>query len=145
MTVTSLRPVRDGRAGRDRLEVLAALIGAPSFDPLFRTEIITVPPGHLVYRWNCLVTGCERPRSGYVDLCSAHLEQWREARRNGEQKAAFLAAARPAGLAAWTHERPCRICPQLPARNVALVLCDKHQFRWFRHREHHGGTADFGA
>ena len=145
MTVMSLRPVRDGRAGRDRLEVLAALIGAPSFDPLFRTEIITVPPGHLVYRWNCLVTGCERPRSGYVELCSAHLEQWREARRNGEQKAAFLAAARPAGLAAWTHERPCRICPQLPARNVALVLCDKHQFRWFRHREHHGGTADFGA
>ncbi len=68
-------------------------------------------------------------------MCSAHLEQWRGARRDGELKADFLRAARPAGLAAWTGERPCRICPQRPARNVALVLCDKHQFRWFRHRE----------
>ncbi|MGH3804329.1 MAG: hypothetical protein ACRDTD_30170, partial [Pseudonocardiaceae bacterium] len=24
-----------------------------------------------------------------------------------------------------------------------LVLCDKHQFRWFRHREFHGEAADF--
>jgi integrase len=146
VTVTSLlAAARDDRAGRDRLEILNALIGAPSFDPLFRAEIITVPPGHPVYRWNCLVTGCERPKTGHGDLCSAHLEQWREARRNGELKAGFLRAARPAGLAAWTHERPCRICPQRPARNVALVLCDKHQFRWFRHREHHGDGADFAA
>jgi integrase len=136
---------RDDRAGRDRLEILTALIGAPSFGPLFRAEIITVPPGHPVYRWDCLVTGCERPKTGHGDLCSAHLERWREARRNGELKAGFLRAARPAGLAAWTCERPCRICPQRPARNVALVLCDKHQFGWFRHREHHGGNADFAA
>ena len=145
MTVASLLPVRDDRAGRDRLEILAALISAPSFDPLFRAEIITVPPGHPVYRWNCLVTDCERPKMGHGDLCSAHLEQWRDARRNGELKADFLRAARPAGLAAWTCERPCRICPQRPARHVALVLCDKHQFRWFRHREHHGDGADFAA
>jgi integrase len=145
MTVTPLVAARDGRAEQDRLEILAALINAPSFDPLFRAEIITVPPGHPAYRWHCLVTGCERPKTGHGDLCSAHLELWREARGNGELKAGFLRAARPAGLAAWTHERPCRICPQRPARHVALVLCDKHQFRWFRHREHHGGKADFAA
>jgi hypothetical protein len=66
MTAVSLLPVRDDRAGRDRLEILAALISAPSFDPLFRAEIITVPPGHPVYRWNCLVTGCERPKTATV-------------------------------------------------------------------------------
>ena len=143
--MTALLPARDDRPGRDRLEILAALISAPSFDPLFRAEIIAIPPGHPVYRWNCLVAGCERPKMGHGDLCSAHLELWREARRNGELKAGFLHAARPAGQAAWTCERPCRICPQRPARHVALVLCDKHQFRWFRHREHHGDDADFTA
>jgi hypothetical protein len=40
VTVTSLLPVRDDRAGRDQLEIVAALISAPSFDPLFRAEII---------------------------------------------------------------------------------------------------------
>jgi len=98
VTVTSLLPVRDDRAGRDRLDILAALISAPSFDPLFRTEVIAVPPGHPVYRWNCLVTGCERPKMGHGDLCSAHLELWRQARRTGELKPDFLAAASPAGL-----------------------------------------------
>jgi len=68
VTVTSLLPVRDDRAGRDRLDILAALISAPSFDPLFRTEVIAVPPGHPVYRWNCLVTGCERPKMGHGDF-----------------------------------------------------------------------------
>ncbi len=145
MTVTSLLPVRDDRAGRDRLEILGALISAPSFDPLFRAEIITVPPGHPVYRWNCLVTSCERPKMGHGDLCSAHLEQWRHAKQDGELKAEFVRAASPAGLAAWTCERPCRICPRRPARHVALILCDKHQFRWFRHRELHRGEADFAG
>jgi len=145
VTVTSLLPVRDDRAGRDRLEILGALISAPSFDPLFRAEIITVPPGHPVYRWNCLVTSCERPKMGHGDLCSAHLEQWRHAKQDGELKAEFVRAASPAGLAAWTCERPCRICPRRPARHVALILCDKHQFRWFRHRELHRGEADFAG
>ena len=36
MTVTSLLSHPDARAGRDRLEVLTALIDAPSFDPLLR-------------------------------------------------------------------------------------------------------------
>ena len=38
--------------------------------------------------------------------------------------------------------------PDLPAAPGAPrrpVSCDKHQFRWFRHREHHGDGADFAA
>ena len=144
MTVTSLLPREDARTGRDRLEVLAALINAPSFDPLFRTDIITIPPDHPVYRWNCLVTGCERPKAGRGDLCSAHLRRWREQRRHGEvARAEFVRTATPAGAAAWIDERPCRICPERPARNIALVLCDKHQFRWYRHLELRGDDADF--
>ena len=41
-----LRPLlaaRPDRAGRDRLEILAALISSPSFDPLYRDDIIKVP------------------------------------------------------------------------------------------------------
>jgi integrase len=142
--VTAVLPVQDDRARRDRLEVLTALISAPSFEPLFRAEIINIPLGHPVYRWECLVTCCERPRMGHGDLCSAHLEQWRHLQQSGEEsKAVFLRAARPVGLAAWAGERPCRICPQRPARNVTLVLCDKHQFRWYRRRKLLGDDAGF--
>jgi len=143
MSVTSLLR-SDARASRDRLEVLTALMNAPSFDPLFRTDIITIPPCHPVYRWNCLVTDCERPKAGRADLCSAHLRQWREHRRRGETaRAEFVRTAIPAGAAVWIEERPCRICPGRPARSIALVLCDKHQFRWYRHLEFHGADADF--
>ncbi|MFE6692199.1 hypothetical protein ACFVFQ_37835 [Streptomyces sp. NPDC057743] len=77
MTVTTLLPQHDTRAGRDRLEVLTALINAPSFDPLFRPGVITIPPDHPVYRWNCLVTDCERTTMGHGDLCSAQEMHWR--------------------------------------------------------------------
>ena len=144
MTAASALPVQGDRESRDRLEILTALISAPSFDPMFRAEIITIPPNHPVYRWNCLVTGCERPKTGHGDLCWAHLVQWRARQRNGEtSKADFVRTAHPAEAAAWIDEQPCRICPGRPARNLTLVLCDKHQFRWYRHRELHSGDADF--
>ena len=54
-----------------------------------------------------------------------------------------MRTAAPAGTAAWIDERPCRICPARPARNIELSLCDKHWFRWYRHLELHGGSADF--
>ena len=41
----ALLPQPDAREGRDRLEILTALISAPSFDPLFRGDIIKIPPG----------------------------------------------------------------------------------------------------
>jgi hypothetical protein len=60
VTVLALVPQQDTRTGRDRLEVLTALIGAPSFDPLVRPDIVKVPPNHPVYRWACLAADCER-------------------------------------------------------------------------------------
>ena len=60
MTETALAPVRDAREGRDRFEIMTALVNSPSFDPVFRSEIVEVPPDHPVYRWICLVTDCER-------------------------------------------------------------------------------------
>ena len=97
MTVTSVPLVQDDRAGRDRLEVLTA----PSFEPLFRAEIIKIPLGHPVYRWECLVIGCERSRMGHGDLCSAHLEQWCHLQRSGEEPKAVSCA--PPGPSGWPH------------------------------------------
>ncbi|MEV8058759.1 site-specific integrase [Streptomyces antimycoticus] len=143
MTVTSLLPQQDTRTGRDRLEVLTALINAPSFDPLFRPDIITIPPDHPVYRWNCLVTDCERTTMGNGDLCSAHEMLWRQQRDAGTSRADFLRSAPPAGPGQEVEERPCRICPDRPARHLTLDLCHHHQFRWYHHRDRHGADADF--
>ena len=69
--VEFLRPLyvqRPDREVRDRLEILTALIGGPTFDPLFRTDIVRIPRGHAIYRWECVVGGCERGR-GSGDLC----------------------------------------------------------------------------
>ena len=57
------------RAVRDRLELVTALIGAPSFDPLYRTGLIRFPRDHPVYRWGCAVEGCRagpHRQRGYV-------------------------------------------------------------------------------
>jgi integrase len=145
VTAASVLALQDDRVGRDRLEVLTALVSGPSFDPLFRAEIIRIPLGHAVYRWECLVTDCERPRMGRGDLCSAHLRLWRRRAGSGESRAAFVGAAPPVGPGEWVEERPCRVCPDRPARDVALVLCGRHQFRWYRHRRLHGPSADFGG
>ena len=86
MTTKALLPLyqdRADRAERDRLELLTALINGPSFDPVFRPEVIRIPRGHPVYRWECMVEHCERTRAGGTDLCSAHREQWCAARDAG--------------------------------------------------------------
>ena len=106
----ALLPQPDAREGRDRLEILTALISAPSFDPLFRGDIIKIPAGHPVYRWNCLA-GCERTVMGHGDLCAAHQELWRRHRAEGGTRAGFLQAARPFGPGDGIEEHPCRICP----------------------------------
>lgn len=50
MTVQlSLLPVEEQtRVGRDRIELLTALIEAPTFDPLYRADLIEIPPHHPV-------------------------------------------------------------------------------------------------
>lgn len=128
----SLLPRSSGREGRDRLEILSALISAPSFDPLLRGDIITVPAGHPVFRWDCLATGCERPASGREDLCAAHAVLWRKHRQAGGARAAFLREAPPLGPGAVAGQLSCRICPGRPALSVGTQLCGFHHGRWQR-------------
>jgi hypothetical protein len=48
----SARPTdADRREPRDRLELLTALINGPGFDPVFRDDVIRIPPGHRIYPW----------------------------------------------------------------------------------------------
>ena len=139
----ALLPQPDAREGRDRLEILAALISAPSFDPLFRPDIIKIPAGHPVYRWNCLA-GCERTVMGHGDLCSTHQALWRRHRDEGGTRADFLKAAQTLGPGEGVEEQPCRICPDRPSCHLTLRLCHYHQFRWYNYRPRHGDAADFG-
>jgi integrase len=141
----ALLPQHDAREGRDRLEILTALISAPSFDPLFRGDIITVPAGHPVYRWDCLAAGCERAIASRGDLCRAHEDLWQAHRSEGGTRAGFLQAAPLLDACEGTQEQPrCRICPGRPAFHLALRLCYYHQNRWYRCQREQGAGADFG-
>ena len=144
--ILALLPQPDAREGRDRLEILTALISAPSFDPLFRGDIITVPAGHPVYRWDCMVEDCQRPATGHgaLWLCGAHVQLWRRHRDDGRTRAGFLEAAVPFRAGEGSGEPPCRICPYRPAGSLALRLCRYHKSRWHDHRGRHDGDADFG-
>jgi integrase len=133
-----------GRAGRDRLELLTALINGPAFDPMLRAEVIRVPADHPVFGWACQVPGCERPRTGSLDMCHVHREQWAQARADGAGKAAFLAAAQPLSRAIWAEQVPCRICPGRPATHTGWRLCHRHSMRWYHHQRGEGEQASFG-
>lgn len=121
---------RPDRVGGDRLEILTALINGPSFDPIFRAEVIKIPRDHLVYWWGCAVEGCERTRSGGSDLCSAHLNGLKLARKRGVTPAAYVTAA--TGLARFrrVEDVACRICPDLPATGNRWSLCERHVSSW---------------
>ncbi|MFD8362370.1 tyrosine-type recombinase/integrase [Streptomyces hygroscopicus] len=145
MTVPSLLPQQDARTGRDRLEVLTALINAPSFDPLFRPDLVKIPLNHPVYRWNCLAADCERGTMGHCELCSTHEMLWREHRGRGGSRAEFLRTAPPVGPGEGVEQRICQICPERPARHLTLGLCHYHEYRWYHHRDRYGDDADFDA
>lgn len=84
MTSTLVLPLAEpDRTGRDRLELLTALINGPSFDPMFREEVIRIPPDHRVYPWHCAVADCERPRWAKSDLCAIHKQRWKNAEATG--------------------------------------------------------------
>ena len=138
-----LYPDRPDRAGRDRLEILTALIEGRSFDPTFRPDVIEIPSQHPIYRWECVVDRCERPRSGGSDLCTEHRQGWAVDRERGVGKAAFLVAAVPLQRQVQAAELVCRICPQRPAAHAELRLCRRHTFRWNHYRKITGPGADF--
>lgn len=145
--VEYLRPLYDqrpDRVGRDRLEILTALIGSPSFDPMFRADIVRIPRGHPIYQWDCVINGCERVR-GTGDLCSIHRQEWAQAKAHGIGKAAFVAAAQPLPPSEFLEEVACRVCLHRPADRTELRLCQRHRNRWrqHQHRHEHGQTVDF--
>ncbi|ARP69158.1 integrase [Streptomyces pluripotens] len=128
-----LRPLfdeRPDRVGRDRLEILTALIGGPSFDPVYRPDIIEIPRGHAIYRWECVVASCERTRTGGSDLCSEHQRQWTFDSERGVGRAAFVAAAQGLERHVGAEAAICRICPERPAAHSDLRLCQRHLSRW---------------
>ncbi|MGH3966079.1 MAG: tyrosine-type recombinase/integrase [Pseudonocardiaceae bacterium] len=126
---------RPDRQSRDRLEILTALIDAPSFDPLFRPAVIDIPPGHSIYRWECVVAACERPRSGGTDLCGEHLQQWVRDKARGVGKAAFLTAATGLRRHVRVTDMACRVCPDRPVAHSGRMLCRAHDLKWFRHQQ----------
>jgi hypothetical protein len=71
-----LYKARHDRVARDRLEILTTLINAPSFDPIFRPNVIVIPRDHPIYGWGCVVDRCERSRSGSSDLCADISGSW---------------------------------------------------------------------
>ena len=136
---------RPDRVGRDRLEILTALIGGPSFDPVYRPDIIKIPRGHAIYRWECVVGHCERTRSGGTDLCTAHLEEWVRARELGDAgKAAFVSAAGGLDRHERAEQLACQLCPGRPAVHTRLRLCQRHLSRFRDSRAADADEADFG-
>ena len=133
------------RVGRDQLEILSALIAGPSFEPTFRPDVIEIPRQHPIYRWECVVGGCERSRSGGTDLCSEHLQQLARERERGVGKAAFLTAATGLKRHVRAEELACRVCPQRPVAHTELRLCQRHLSRWTHHERTNGEAADLAA
>jgi hypothetical protein len=122
-----------GRVSRDRLEVLTALLQAPTFDPLYHNDVIDFPRDHPVYAWGCGVADCERPRQWIAGagLCKRHYADWLTARRNGMSRSGFLDNAVPlTGMGGFLE--PCRICPGRPAASRASDLCRRHRDAWHR-------------
>jgi integrase len=148
MSARSLLPLytdRPDRQSRDRLEILTALIAGPSFDPIFREPVVRIPRGQAVYRWECAVGGCERPRSGGADLCYNHDVQWCVARQRGVGRAEYLMTAQPLALTERERDEPCVICPDRPASlRTELRVCLRHHRAWRQYTRRHP-VADFGG
>lgn len=132
--LTLVQPSRPDRVGRDRLELLTALIDSPSLDPLYRPDVIQIPGHHPAYRWQCVVAGCVRARNGGGELCHIHSQEWATARENGMGKGEFIATASPLEPAEWMEETACRMCPQRPAAHIGARLCQRHYDRWWYER-----------
>jgi len=138
-----LRQPRPDRASRDRLELLTALINAPSFDPAFSADIIRIPPRHPAYPWHCVVADCERPRTQNHDLCVVHTKQWLATQPTGVSRAEFIRAAEPLQRTESLAPIVCRICLHRPAFNRELAICHRHRNRWRNHHRTRGADADF--
>ncbi|MGC4808902.1 tyrosine-type recombinase/integrase [Micromonospora sp. DT228] len=133
MTAPALSLVSTGRRGRDRLELLTALIAGPAFDPQLRDDVIEFPRDHPVFRWHCLVPACEGHLHVTSEWCRRHAAQWRESQAAGIGLADFLRTAAPLKTNTW-HKRAtlCRVPGGVrPAqRGASSGLCGFHLRRW---------------
>ena len=132
-----LYPVDDPvlrREKRDRLEVLTALINAPGIESFYREDVITVPPDHPAYAWECVVPGCEAQRTLNREMCAAHLRQWGKVRADGGMswhQFARTATPTPRRPPENAEPAPCRICLTRPSFNHRRRLCHAHVTRWY--------------
>ncbi|MDX3540163.1 tyrosine-type recombinase/integrase [Streptomyces sp. MB09-01] len=114
------------RVGRDRLELLTALIDAPAFDPLFRDTLIFIPPHHPVYAWQCAVDDCKRIRRQPQPV--QHAQPGVGAgRADGADQASLHGTATALPAARGVDYGRCLLCP---AVSPTTRLCQQHQTRW---------------
>ncbi|MGW1658392.1 tyrosine-type recombinase/integrase [Streptomyces atratus] len=133
------------RTTGDRLELLTALLNAPTFDTAFHTDVIDLPGDHPVYAWECGVPRCERPLNPGTEFCHIHLRDWGRQRCEGVSVAEFLRTAQPLKQASWKTPPPCRICRHTPSWSPDR-LCHMHATRWRRAQYPHlkgGAVPDF--
>lgn len=126
------------RVKRDRLELLTTLIQAPGFDPLYRSDFISIPQHHPVYAWACQVEECERPRVQTARLCHRHSGEWRAADKAGTSRGEFLRTATPLTIRSNIDLGSCRVCPERSAEFITTRLCNRHHDRWNYHLADNG-------
>lgn len=134
----------DGRQGRDRLELLEALIASPAFDPSYRADVINFAPFDPVYGWACEVAECEGVDRG-KGLCREHARSWAEARQRGTARIDFVADASPVIAINGYDVGSCLICPERPAKNRETGLCGPHLTGWNRRGDRGLRLTDWAA
>jgi integrase len=140
-----LSPVPDTawrREQRDRLELLTALIGAPDVEVFWRDDLITLPPDHVAYAWQCVVPVCLGMRAHRRELCESHLARWWKVRdAGGTSLHQFVRTAAPAQTRGPENPAPdpCRICPGRPSHDARLTLCHAHVNSWRHARRFNPG------
>jgi integrase len=131
VTITlPLAPGQDARETRDRLEILTALINAPSFDPVLRPDVINVPVDHPTFGWVCVIPGCARAKESLRDMCGGHIKLLR-ARPAGMDRAEFIRTAEPLQLDLPFRHGRCTFCPGRPAVSAKpMLVCTRHRVSW---------------
>ncbi|MFD5616756.1 tyrosine-type recombinase/integrase [Kitasatospora sp. NPDC127060] len=123
------------RTTTDRLELLRTLIAAPTFDPLFREDVICVPGHHPNYGWLCPVGGCRRAADGR-EFCWTHSREWTQVKASGGNITDFLRAAQPLKSLSWHAAPDCIVCPGIPSFSNDQ-LCYLHAHQWPQRRRDH--------
>ena len=120
---------RPDREARDRLEILTALIDGPSFDPMFRPDVIEIPrrsPGLPAgSAWSIAANG--HARAAPICAPSTSSNGCTQTRERGVGQGRLPRQPRQGSLRhVRVEELPCRICPDRPVAHSELQLCQRH-------------------